>query len=94
MHKYRTHTCSEITKKDAGSSVKLSGWIHRKRDQGNLLFFDMRDHFGLTQCVVENSNKFFKEVEKIKPESVVSITGTVVNRTKETINKELYTEEV
>ncbi len=94
MHKYRTHTCSEITKKDAGSSVKLSGWIHRKRDHGNLLFFDMRDHFGLTQCVVENSNKFFKEVEKIKPESVVSITGTVVNRTKETINKELFTGEV
>ena len=94
MHKYRTHTCSEVTKKDSGSIVKLSGWIHRKRDHGNLLFFDIRDHFGLTQCVIENSNKFFKEVEKIKPESVVSITGTVVNRTKETINKDLFTGEV
>ena len=60
MHKYRTHTCSEITKKNSGSIVKLSGWIHRKRDHGNLLFFDIRDHFGLTQCVIENSNKFFE----------------------------------
>ena len=54
MHKYRTHTCSKITKKDSGATVKLSGWIHRKRDHGNLLFFDLRDHFGLTQCVIEN----------------------------------------
>ena len=66
MHKYRTHTCSEITKKNSGSTVKLSGWIHRKRDHGNLLFFDLRDHFGLTQCVIENSNNFFKTLEKIK----------------------------
>ena len=75
MHKYRTHTCSEITKKNSGSTVKLSGWIHRKRDHGNLLFFDLRDHFGLTQCVIENSNSFFKVVEKIKPESVVCVSG-------------------
>ena len=58
MHKYRTHTCSEITKKDSGKIVKLSGWIHRKRDHGNLLFFDLRDHFGLTQCVIEKDNKY------------------------------------
>ena len=94
MHKYRTHTCSEITKKNSGSTVKLSGWIHRKRDHGNLLFFDLRDHFGLTQCVIENSNKFFKEVEKIKPESVVSVTGQVVDRSPNTINKDLLTGEV
>ena len=94
MHKYRTHTCSEITKKNSGSVVKLSGWIHRKRDHGNLLFFDLRDHFGLTQCVIDNSNNFFKEVEKIKPESVVTVIGEVVNRSKETINKDLFTGEV
>ena len=94
MHKYRTHTCSEITKKNSGSTVKLSGWIHRKRDHGNLLFFDLRDHFGLTQCVIENSNSFFKVVEKITPESVVCVSGKVVNRSSDTINKDLHTGEV
>ena len=94
MHKYRTHTCSEITKKNSGATVKLSGWIHRKRDHGNLLFFDLRDHFGLTQCVIENSNNFFKIVEKIKPESVVCVSGKVVNRSADTINKDLFTGEV
>jgi len=94
LHKYRTHTCSEVTKKNSGSMVKLSGWIHRKRDHGNLLFFDLRDHFGLTQCVIDNSNKFFKEVEKIKPESVVCVSGKVVNRLAGTINKDLFTGEV
>tara|TARA_Y100000590_G_scaffold170997_1_gene195632 strand:+ start:3939 stop:5732 length:1794 start_codon:yes stop_codon:yes gene_type:complete len=94
LHKYRTHTCSEITKKNAGNQVKLSGWIHRKRDHGNLLFFDLRDHFGITQCVIENKNKFFKEVEKIRPESVVSVLGEVVIRSPETINKEIFTGEV
>jgi len=94
LHKYRSHTCSEITKKNSGSTVKLSGWVHRKRDHGNLLFFDLRDHFGLTQCVIENSNNFFKIVEKIKPESVVCVSGEVVNRSPDTINKDLYTGEV
>ena len=94
MHKYRTHTCSEITKKNSGNIVKLSGWIHRKRDHGNLLFFDLRDHFGLTQCVIENSSKFFKIVEKIKPESVVCLSGEVVKRSSDTINKDLFTGEV
>ncbi len=94
MHKYRTHTCSEITKKDSGKKIKLSGWIHRKRDHGNLLFFDLRDHFGLTQCVIENSSKFFKIAEKVKPESVVCVSGEVVNRSADTINKDLYTGEV
>jgi len=94
LHKYRTHTCSEITKKDANKIVKLSGWIHRKRDHGNLLFFDLRDHFGLTQCVVENTNKIFKKVETIKPESVVCISGKVVERSTDTINKDLSTGEV
>ncbi len=94
MHKYRTHTCSEISKKNSGSTVKLSGWIHRKRDHGNLLFFDLRDHFGLTQCVIENSNSFFKTVEKIKPESVVCVSGEVVDRSSDTVNKDLFTGEV
>jgi len=94
LHKYRTHTCSELTKKDAEKKVKLSGWIHRKRDHGNLLFFDLRDHFGLTQCVIENTNNFFKTVEKIRPESVVRVSGKVVNRSKDTINRDLFTGEV
>jgi len=94
LHKYRTHNCYEISKKDSGKKVKLSGWIHRKRDHGNLLFFDMRDHYGLTQCVIENSNSFFKIVEKIKPESVVCVEGEVVNRSADTINKDLSTGEV
>ncbi len=94
MHKYRTHKCSELTKKEAGKTVKLSGWIHRKRDHGNLLFFDLRDHYGLTQCVVENSSSFFKELEKIKPESVVSVEGKVVKRSKDTVNKDLSTGEI
>ena len=94
MHKYRTHKCSELTKKEAGKTVKLSGWIHRKRDHGNLLFFDLRDHYGLTQCVIENSSNFFKELEKIKPESVVSVEGKVVKRSKDTVNKDLSTGEI
>ncbi len=94
MNKYRTHNCSELNKKDANKSVKLSGWVHRKRDHGNLLFFDIRDHYGLTQCVTENSSNFFKEIEKVKPESVVSVSGKVVKRSPETINKELTTGEI
>ena len=94
MHKYRTHKCSELTKKEDGKTVKLSGWIHRKRDHGNLLFFDLRDHYGLTQCVTENSASFFKEIEKVKPESVVCVSGKVVKRSKETVNKDLLTGEI
>ena len=60
MNKYRTHNCSELNEKDTGKKVSLSGWLHRKRDHGNLLFIDLRDHYGLTQCVIENNNKFFK----------------------------------
>jgi len=94
LHKYRTHNCSELSKNDSGKNVKLSGWIHRKRDHGNLLFFDLRDHYGLTQCVTENSSSFFKHLEKIKPESVVTVVGEVVKRSSETINKELLTGEI
>ena len=91
MNKYRSHNCSELTEKDSNTTVTLSGWLHRKRDHGNLLFIDLRDHFGLTQCVIENNNKFFSILEKIKPESVLTITGTVVKREEGTENLELTT---
>ncbi len=91
MNKYRSHNCSQLREKDIGKNVKLSGWMHRKRDHGNLLFLDLRDHFGITQCVIENKDKDFKILEKLKPESVVSISGEVVKRTKETQNKDLAT---
>ncbi len=91
MNKYRTHNCSELNEKNIGKKIRLSGWVHRKRDHGNLLFVDIRDHFGITQCVVENKDKDFKTLEKIKPESVIMIEGNVVKRSKETENKELKT---
>ena len=94
MYKYRTHTCLELTKKEDGKNVKLSGWVHRKRDHGNLLFLDLRDHYGLTQCVTEHGSNFFKEIEKVKPESVVCVSGVVVKRSVETINKDLFTGEI
>ena len=80
MNKYRSHNCSELTEKDSGKTVSISGWLHRKRDHGNLLFIDLRDHFGLTQCVIENNNKFFLELEKLRPESVLTVTGKVIKR--------------
>ena len=91
MVKFRTHNCSELTEKDIGKVIKLSGWVHRKRDHGNLLFLDIRDHFGITQCVIENKDKSFKILEKLRPESVISVEGNVVKRSKETENKELKT---
>ena len=91
MNKFRTHNCSELNEKNVGQKVKLSGWIHRKRDHGNLLFLDLRDHFGITQCVIENQNKNFKTLEKLRPESVILINGSVIKRSKETMNKELKT---
>ena len=91
MNKYRSHNCSELSEKNIGKKIKLSGWIHRKRDHGNLLFIDIRDHFGVTQCVIENKDKNFKVLEKLKPESVILIEGSVVRRSKETENKELKT---
>ena len=91
MNKYRSHNCSELSEKNIGKKIRLSGWIHRKRDHGNLLFIDIRDHFGVTQCVIENKDKNFKVLEKLKPESVILIEGSVVRRSKETENKELKT---
>jgi len=91
MNKYRSHNCSELNDSDSGKTVLLSGWLHRKRDHGNLLFLDIRDHFGITQCVIENNSKFFKLLENLKPESVLSISGKVVDREKGTENKDLET---
>ena len=91
MNKYRSHNCSELTENDSGKIVSLSGWLHRKRDHGNLLFIDLRDHFGLTQCVIENKNKFFPILEKLRPESVLTVKGKVSKREKGTENLDLMT---
>jgi len=91
MNKYRTHNCSELDESNIDKKITLSGWLHRKRDHGNLLFIDLRDHYGLTQCVIENNNKFFSILEKIKPESVLKISGKVIKREKGTENLELKT---
>ena len=94
MHKFRTHTCLELTKKNRDQKIALAGWINKKRDHGNLLFVDLRDNFGVTQCVIDKSNKFFKELEKLQLESVIKIDGVVVERSQETINPDLNTGEI
>jgi aspartyl-tRNA synthetase len=94
MHPYRTHTCGALRAGDSGQVVRLSGWVHRKRDHGNLLFIDLRDHYGLTQCVLDISSPIFKSVEPVRHESVVTITGKVVKRTPETVNPKLPTGEI
>lgn len=94
MHDYRTHCCGDIRLSDAGSTVRLSGWVHRKRDHGGLLFVDLRDHSGLTQCVVDADSAFFATVEGLSVESVITVTGEVVKRTDDTINASLPTGEV
>ncbi len=91
MNKYRTHNCSELSETEIDEIVSLSGWLHRKRDHGNLLFTDLRDNYGITQCVIENNNKFFPILEKSKPESVLKITGKVVKRANGTENFDLKT---
>ena len=94
MSKYRTHTCGELTLSNEGNSIVLSGWINKKRDHGNLLFIDLRDNYGLTQCVIDKSSPKFKELEKLPLETVVKIKGKVVARTKETINVNILTGEI
>ena len=91
MHIYRSHHCDQLRESDVGSTVRLSGWIHRKRDHGQLVFIDLRDHFGITQCVADSSDETFASAEATRNESVVTITGTVVKRTDETINTNLPT---
>jgi len=91
MNKYRTHNCAELSEKEIDKDVCLSGWLHRKRDHGNLLFIDLRDHYGITQCVIENKNDFFPILEKSRSESVLKITGKVVKRSTGTENIDLKT---
>ncbi len=94
MHRYRSHTCGELTAAHVDATARISGWIHRKRDHGNLLFVDLRDHYGLTQCVIEVGESHFGTVEALRPESVVMIEGKVVRRSEDTVNPALPTGKV
>ena len=94
MNKFRTHNCTELNKSNVDEDVILSGWINKKRDHGNLLFLDLRDNYGITQCVIDKNNKHFKEIEKIQLESVIKIKGKVIQRSEETVNSEISTGEI
>jgi len=94
LHPYRSHTCGVLRAADAGQTVRLSGWIHRKRDHGQLLFVDLRDRFGQTQCVIDISSPLFKVLEATRVESVITVTGPVVKRSAETINPQVPTGEI
>src|SRR6476469_7042795 len=94
MHVYRTHTCAELRKNNVGETIRLSGWVHRKRDHGQLLFVDLRDHHGITQVVTDTDSAAFKTLDRIRVESVVTIDGEVVARSAETVNPNLPTGEI
>jgi len=94
MHPYRTHTCGQLRASHAGAPARLSGWVHRKRDHGHLLFVDLRDHYGITQIVADTASPVFATLDAVKLESVVTVTGTVVARSAETVNPGLPTGEV
>ena len=92
MNKYRTHNCNQLRLEDDGSKVSLAGWINRKRDHGNVLFVDLRDHYGVTQCVIEKTNtKLLNLVDSLRVETVIKIDGIVIKREPDTINKSLNT---
>src|ERR1700690_3124909 len=91
MHEYRTHTCGALRLRDAGRMARLSGSVHRKRDHGQLLFIDLRDHYGITQCVIDVGSPLFAAADALKLESVVTLTGTVVERSADTVNAKLPT---
>ena len=93
-NKYRTHNCNELRKEHVNNDVVLSGWINKKRDHGNLLFIDLRDNYGITQCIIDKENSYFNQLEKTQLETVVKIVGKVVNRSEETINKEIASGEI
>ncbi|QYJ00521.1 aspartate--tRNA ligase [Thalassovita mediterranea] len=94
MHAYRTHTCGELTKSDVGATVKLSGWLHRRREHAGALFIDLRDHYGLTQVVVYPNAAFYEDAKRATAESVLTVTGKVIARDAEAVNPELPTGEV
>ena len=90
MNKYRTHNCNELKKSDVGNIVRISGWINKKRDHGNLLFLDLRDNYGITQCIIDKENSNFNSLEKMQLETVVKIEGKVVNRSYGKIFEFIY----
>ena len=94
MNKYRTHNCNELRKDDLDKNISISGWINKKRDHGNLLFIDLRDNYGITQCIIDKENKNFLDLEKTQLETVIKVSGKVVSRSDETINKEIETGEI
>ncbi|HWF64077.1 MAG TPA: aspartate--tRNA ligase [Rhizomicrobium sp.] len=94
MHAYRTHTCGQLRKSDVGQMVRLSGWVHRRRDHGGLIFIDLRDHYGITQCVIEPDSAVFPTVDTARSEWVLTLTGKVVARPPETVNADLATGDV
>ena len=94
MHAYRTHTCGQLRASDVGKTVRLSGWVNRRRDHGGVIFIDLRDHYGITQCVIEPDGKAFPLVDSARSEWVLTLTGKVVARTPETVNKDLSTGDV
>lgn len=94
MHPYRTHTCGQLRKANTGQTARLSGWVHRKRDHGGVIFIDLRDHYGLTQVVINPDKAFFSNAEHVRSESVITITGQVVERTPDTVNPNLATGEI
>jgi len=94
MHTYRTHSCGALRLADAGATARLSGWVHRKRDHGQLLFLDLRDHYGVTQCVIDVASALFKAADALRLESVVTLTGKVVRRSADTVNPKLPTGEI
>ncbi len=94
MSKFRTHTCGEITKKQKNKKISISGWINKKRDHGNLLFIDLRDNYGITQCVIDKKSSDFNKIEKLPLETVVKINGLVIERSQDTINPEINTGEI
>ena len=94
MNKYRSHNCNELRKDDLDKNISISGWINKKRDHGNLLFIDLRDNYGITQCIIDKENKNFLDLEKTQLETVIKVSGKVVSRSDETINKEIQTGEI
>ena len=94
MNKYRTHNCNELRKDDLDKDILISGWINKKRDHGNLLFIDLRDNYGITQCIIDKENKNFLDLEKTQLETVIKVSGKVVNRSNETINRDIETGEI
>tara|TARA_A100001011_G_scaffold337826_1_gene368284 strand:+ start:1306 stop:3090 length:1785 start_codon:yes stop_codon:yes gene_type:complete len=94
LNKYRTHNCNELRKDNVNQNVILSGWINKKRDHGNLLFIDLRDNYGVTQCIIEKENSNFLKLEKTQLETVICVEGKVINRSIETINNDIPTGEI